>query len=137
MPSAVGAYQLPDGKSVEELVGDKERRSGGNLLQTGIPMDGAPECASVLAWLCRSTGLVSTRATRAASTKPVTTRAARKRSAISVPRPGPNSIRWYGDGAPIACQVVAHQMPMSSPKICEISGAVVKSPARPRGSWRM
>ena len=41
-----------------------------------------------------------------------------------------------GEGAPIASQRSASQAPISSPNICEISGAVVKSPAAPTGSAR-
>ena len=33
----------------------------------------------------------------------------------------------------MACQRSASQAPKSSPNICEISGAVVKSPAAPSG----
>ena len=41
-----------------------------------------------------------------------------------------------GDGAPIASQVATAQRPISSPKIWLTSGAVTKSPARPKGSRR-
>ena len=61
-------------------------------------------------------------------------RAARKASLISVPRPGPSSMSRTGSGLPIDAQTSAAQRPSSSPNICEISGAVVKSPAAPNGS---
>ncbi len=41
-----------------------------------------------------------------------------------------------GEGAPIASQRSASHAPINSPNICEISGAVVKSPAAPTGSAR-
>ena len=63
-------------------------------------------------------------------------RAARSRSAISVPRPGPSSARITGSGRPMRCQKSTTQAPISSPKIWLISGAVMKSPAAPNGSRR-
>ncbi len=60
--------------------------------------------------------------------------AARRRSAISVPRPGPISMSRTLAGRPIASQAEAAQTPISSPKIWLISGAVTKSPAAPKGS---
>ncbi len=38
-------------------------------------------------------------------------------------------------GAPICCQTAAIHKPISSPNIWLISGAVMKSPAAPIGSW--
>ncbi len=90
--------------------------------------------ASVEAWISRSTGLVSTRCTASASRKLGRIRVARSMSAISVPRPGPISIREKRLGEPIACQRWAAQSPIISPNIWLISGAVVKSPCAPKGS---
>ncbi len=58
----------------------------------------------------------------------------RRRSAISVPRPGPISTSLTVSGRPMASQAEAAQTPISSPKTWLISGAVMKSPAAPKGS---
>jgi len=91
--------------------------------------------SSALACFVRSAGLVSTRWTRsAAKNAGAVCLIARSASASSVPRPGPSSTRATGCGLPMLVQTPAHQRPISSPKTCEISGAVMKSPARPSGS---
>ncbi len=95
---------------------------------------GAPVEDRVVSCRAFSTGLVSTRRMSAASRKRGTTRAARKTSAISVPRPGPSSTRRTGSGAPMRRQISPAQSPISSPNIWLISGAVVKSPSVPNGS---
>jgi hypothetical protein len=69
-----------------------------------------------------------------AGRKPFTTLPARSASNISVPRPGPSSITRTFSGAPICCQTAASQIPISSPNIWLISGAVMKSPSAPSGS---
>ena len=75
--------------------------------------------------------LISIRCTVAASRNPGTVRAARSASRISVPRPGPSSMRRSGAGRPMPCQTTAHHKPISSPNTWLISGAVTKSPAAP------
>ena len=51
-----------------------------------------------------------------------------------VPRPGPSSISRSSGGEPIAFQIDAAHSPSNSPNIWLTSGAVVKSPSRPKGS---
>ena len=82
----------------------------------------------------RNTSDASTNTTCAASTKPGTARPTRNTSAIKVPRPGPSSARMKRDGRPCSIQACAMDRPSISPNIWLISGAVVKSPAAPRGS---
>ncbi len=86
---------------------------------------------------CRasSAGLVSTRCTAIARRKSGITLAARSMSSIMVPRPGPSSTRRTCGGAPIWCHTAAAHRPSSSPNIWLISGAVMKSPSLPSGSW--
>ena len=81
-----------------------------------------------------SRGLISTRWTLAALRKDGFTRPVRSMSAISVPRPGPSSARTKGSGEPSISHTPIVHRPISSPKIWLISGAVMKSPARPKGS---
>ncbi len=95
---------------------------------------GAPAVSSASYWIWASGGLVSISVTSSAARNSGTTRAARKASLISVPRPGPSSITRTGLGRPIDVHTSAAHRPMSSPNICEISGAVVKSPSVPNGS---
>jgi hypothetical protein len=63
-------------------------------------------------------------------------RAARSRSLIKVPSPGPISTRRNGAGLPMRVQVSTAHRPISSPNIWLTSGAVMKSPPGPR-SGRM
>ena len=80
-----------------------------------------------------STGLVSIKAIRKPPSNAGTLFSARSASAIKVPRPGPSSASTMRCGAPIFCQTAAAQIPISSPNIWLISGAVMKSPSRPSG----
>ena len=87
------------------------------------------------AWAARRAGEASTRCTeRAARKSGIISAMARSASAIRVPRPGPSSASSTGAGRPMSSQVTAAQRPRHSPKAWEISGAVVKSPAAPKGS---
>ncbi len=97
---------------------------------------GAGESRSVSRCMSRSTGLVSTRATDNPSIIPGTALNTRSASASKVPRPGPSSATTTPAGSPIACHIEAAQMPISSPNIWLISGAVTKSPSAPSG-WRV
>ena len=112
------------------------RRAGRHVRRpSSCQATGAPAGSSVGACALAKAGLVSTRWTRAAARKAGTTRAARSASAISVPRPGPSSTRREARAAsPCGCQASTHQRPISSPNIWLISGAVTKSPPRPKGS---
>ena len=62
------------------------------------------------------------------------TLAVRRMSAIRVPRPGPSSTRRGFLGQPWSAQACTSHRPIISPNIWLISGAVVKSPAAPKGS---
>ena len=99
---------------------------------TAWPVEASVACCTAL-----SRGLISTRWTLAALRKDGFTRPVRSMSAISVPRPGPSSASTNGSGEPIISQTPIVHRPTSSPKIWLISGAVMKSPARPKGSPRM
>ena len=56
------------------------------------------------------------------------------RTAINVPRPGPNSTNSTWSGCPICCHMATHHTPSSSPNSWLISGDVVKSPRCPNTS---
>ena len=84
-------------------------------------------------WQAAKTSLVSTRLRSIAPRKSGAIRAARKASAIKLPRPGPNSASRRGLGSPTARQTATHQRPINSPNIWLISGAVMKSPLSPNG----
>ncbi len=98
---------------------------------------GAPAAASLCCCTVRSVSDVSTKWTVTFFRKPGATRSARSASAMSVPRPGPSSMRRRLAGSPICRHVSQAHKPMSSPKIWEISGAVIKSPARPIACARL
>ena len=85
------------------------------------------------AGLAPASALLSTSVTVSAALNAGTSRAARSASRISVPRPGPSSMRCRRAGDPICCQTTAHHSPISSPNTWLISGAVMKSPARADG----
>jgi hypothetical protein len=124
-PGIAAADELADRQRVQELIGEQQQRP---WRQAATWPGRAP------AWASRRLGEASTRCTRAAARKAGAAWAtARSASAISVPRPGPTSARITSSGRPILSQVTAHQAPRISPKAWEISGAVVKSPARPKG----
>src|SRR5271170_3398381 len=58
-------------------------------------------------------------------------------SAISVPLPGPNSTKSHSVGRSHAIHSVRIQIPTISPNIWDISGEVIKSPMRPKGSGEL
>src|SRR6516165_4295078 len=111
MPSARVVLELADRKRVEELVRDEDHRCFRDLVETRMPTSLDPRAAE--------RGLLLGKA--------------RSASAISVPRPGPSSTRSKREGAPMRAQQSAVHKPISSPNIWEISGAVTKSPAAPKG----
>ena len=96
---------------------------------TAAPLSSKSSCC-----IAASVGLVSISQTSSASRNAGTMRAALSASLMSVPRPGPSSMRRNVRGEPMLDQTSAAQRPSNSPNICEISGAVVKSPDAPKGS---
>ena len=133
-PHAVETNELPDRQGVEELVGDEKERAVGHVAERSMPVRRVAGPRRVAACFSRRTGLVSTRCTVSAAEKSGTRAATRRMSAISVPRPGPSSTRRTGEGAPARRQASISQAPTISPNIWLTSGAVVKSPAAPKGS---
>ena len=127
--------ELADRQGVEEFVGDQQHRAVGHVVEALVP--GRRE-GGERALLCkaRSGALISTRCRSSAAWKPGTPRVARRASAIRVPRPGPSSTRRTGAAGPSPASARRARRPDSSPNICEISGAVVKSPAAPTGRAR-
>ena len=91
---------------------------------TGTPANRA-------AWALRRGALSSTSHRSMAARKAGSAFAARRRSPISAPEPGPSSTSRTGAGRPMAAHTDTAQTPIISPNICETSGAVMKSPAAP------
>ena len=126
------AHELARGQAVEQLVGDQQqRRVAGQPRRARSIQRGAgarPPAA-------RPAGARERRATsRPARARPrpgSRARAGRRAatSLISVPSPGPTSTSSTRAGAPMRRQVSTAQSPISSPNICETSGAVMKSPS--------
>ena len=91
------------------------------LSPSGTSLSVSCQCAGATprAVRCASlrVGLVSTKCRRRAALKPGTLVQTRSISAIKVPRPGPNSIRWKGEGLPRSSQLCATHSPINSPKI--------------------
>jgi hypothetical protein len=56
------------------------------------------------------------------------------KSSINVPLPGPNSIIRTLLTCPCASHSVRNHIPINSPKICDTSGDVTKSPRNPNWS---
>ena len=130
-PFAMALLELPDGNGIEEFIGHQQQGAIGKACDGLMP---GRLAAELVLLSCRRTGLISTRWRRAASTKPGMTFPALRMSAIRVPRPGPSSTRLNGAGLPSTSHAATSHTPISSPKICEISGAVMKSPCSPKGS---
>ena len=132
---SLGALELGDRDDVEDLVGEDDGWRGHGLIgeraEVGPPADGASMPASVVRCTACSAVFGSTSTTSIADLNAGTARAARSASRIRVPRPGPTSTSRTRDGLPICCQTTAAHSPISSPKTCEISGAVMKSSFAP------
>ena len=137
VPAAAHALELPDGDGVEELVGNEDHRAERNLVQPLMPGDPVGRGGEGLALQGSQRRAELDEVDAGGSGEAGAMRQALSRSAISVPRPGPSSTRRTGSGRPAGSQAARHQTPISSPKICDTSGAVMKSPCRPNGSRAM
>ena len=135
VPAIRPALELADRQGVEEFVGDQEEGAVGQILHPFHPVgrrSADPRQGLGLHGAELGRGLDQHQT--GGGVEPRHPRVARRRSAISVPRPGPSSARVKGSGAPRSSQACARARPKSSPNIWLISGAVVKSPAAPKGS---
>jgi hypothetical protein len=93
------------------------------------------KASSVMRWTPRRRSLVSTRCTcRSSKNRGAMRLITRSMSAIIVPRPGPISTSLTPVGVPCCCQACTMKTPTISPNSWLISGAVMKSPWRPKGS---
>ena len=137
-PAALCLHILAHGQSIEELVGDQEqrpvRRRGSSKLSRPGKFHAAILQLFFLRLLQRRTGFDqhALPARRRNSGAQLQRRAARPPSACR----GQDRARpaAAGCGFPWSCQTCATQSPKSSPNIWLISGAVMKSPAAPKGS---
>ena len=100
---------------------------GGTVVEGGMPGVGcrrapASGAGPAMRGLFRRDGI------RKAASKAGAMRQVRRRSAISVPRPGPSSTRRTGRGRPIASRSASTRRRSARRTSGEISGAVMKSP---------
>ena len=99
----------------------------GTASKLSTQLTGTPALLKVSACLASRALDISMRLKWIAAKKSLSSLAARSISDIITPRPGPISTNCKVSGLPISRQALINQSPNTSPNICEISGAVIKS----------
>ena len=133
-PAARRLVELAHRQGIEELVGDQQRRARRHIVEAFVPGRAPGGEGGLLDGAQRFVDLDEMKIDRGVKARD----AARGAQGIGHQgaAAGSQLDQPHRRGRPIASQRSASQAPKSSPNICEISGAVVKSPAAPSGRAR-